>query len=266
MSFLVVEIVPEGIVFGADRHITTTLTESNMINGILHHKVSTGFGTRSKVLRWPNKKAVVGYVGAAKTGGLFTDEWLMDFIGSHHDFSCLQELAKALKKKVQDERQTFDGNNSQAQIIHLAGFEKGEDGWKPQVFYISNCWSLVDGEYADVRKEFGEYPDVFAQKYVGKRLSEIRKDLDERAKRYEPRWFHQGFGLKKFNCLKEYMNRSLKELVESKAMKEPSVLADWEKQVKFSVLMYGAYFQSFEDDLSQYVGGGVDTVSLAWPD
>jgi hypothetical protein len=33
-----------------------------------------------------------------------------------------------------------------------------------------------------------------------------------------------------------------------------------------SVLMYGAYFQAYQKPYEQYVGGGVDTVSIPWPE
>ena len=66
MSILLVEVVPQGLVFGADRNVTFTkqrMTESGNITIEIH-----GQNQRSKVLRWPNRKALVGYVGAAEIG------------------------------------------------------------------------------------------------------------------------------------------------------------------------------------------------------
>ena len=33
-----------------------------------------------------------------------------------------------------------------------------------------------------------------------------------------------------------------------------------------SVLTYGAYFEAYKGPGEQYVGGGADVVSLAWPE
>jgi len=66
MSILVVEVLSEGIIFGADRNITYT-----DVNG------STTQGTsRSKVFKWPTERFLFGFVGAATVGGLPMDEWL----------------------------------------------------------------------------------------------------------------------------------------------------------------------------------------------
>ena len=45
----------------------------------------------------------------------------------------------------------------------------------------------------------------------------------------------------------------------------PRNIEDWEKQVRFSVLMYGAYFQAYKAEGEQFVGGGCDVISIPWP-
>lgn len=68
MSILVVQLVPEGVLFGADRNVTTTVQQGALI--------ASGQAQRPKVLKWPNREIVVGYVGRAKIRDLHTDEWL----------------------------------------------------------------------------------------------------------------------------------------------------------------------------------------------
>ena len=54
--------LPEGIVFAADRNITATTTRSTPGGSFV--EIVHGQSQRPKVLRWPNRKALVGYVGA----------------------------------------------------------------------------------------------------------------------------------------------------------------------------------------------------------
>jgi len=58
VSILVVQLVSEGLLFGADRNVTTTVHQGAT--------VASGQAPRPKVLRWPNRQAVVGYVGRAE--------------------------------------------------------------------------------------------------------------------------------------------------------------------------------------------------------
>lgn len=74
MSVLVVQLVPEGLLFGADRNITTSLLRGDDV-------LASGQSLRPKVLKWPNHEIIVGYVGRATIGDDHTDEWLYDFIG-----------------------------------------------------------------------------------------------------------------------------------------------------------------------------------------
>jgi len=45
----------------------------------------------------------------------------------------------------------------------------------------------------------------------------------------------------------------------------PTTLEEWSKHVKLAVNGYAAYFSSFFEPYEQYVGGGADVVSAAWP-
>lgn len=78
VSILVVQLVREGLLFGADRNITTSLRRGPDV-------LVSGQSQRPKVLRWPNRQVLIGYVGRARVAGQPADEWLYDFIGRNLD-------------------------------------------------------------------------------------------------------------------------------------------------------------------------------------
>ncbi len=79
MSIMVVQLANTGILFGADRNITSQVTLQNGSTAI----VLTGQSQSPKVLKWPNQEVIVGYVGQAELAGIPTDQWLYSFIGRH---------------------------------------------------------------------------------------------------------------------------------------------------------------------------------------
>lgn len=66
MSILVTHLVPQGLIFAADRNITTSISVPPI--------TYIGQMQRPKVLKWPNADVIVVYVGAI--GGQPTDAWL----------------------------------------------------------------------------------------------------------------------------------------------------------------------------------------------
>jgi hypothetical protein len=73
MSILVVQLVAEGLLLGADRNVTITVREGEVI--------ASGQTQQPKVLKWPNREIVIGYVGRAELNEQPTYEWLYEFIG-----------------------------------------------------------------------------------------------------------------------------------------------------------------------------------------
>lgn len=53
MSILLVQLVPQGILFGADRNVTTEVSQGG-------HLVVQGQSQRPKVVKWPNREAIIG--------------------------------------------------------------------------------------------------------------------------------------------------------------------------------------------------------------
>lgn len=266
MSILVVQLLYEGIIFGADRNVTqTSIYETE--DGKTVHMVK-GQSQRPKVLRWPNDKALIGYVGAATIGKMSTDNWLYNFIGRNLNFKRFDGLSNTLRNEVQSQRIIDEGDEeAEGLIIHLAGFEERDKRKVPVVWYITNCHKLDPKEgYTDITKEFGVTEELWQPKYIRKSTPyTIRDYFRRRAKKYEPFWFHQGFDLGVFNTLDYFLRRSFRILIDHKIRKFPATLEEWSEYLSMSILTYGAYFQSFFSPGEQYVGGGVDIVSLPWP-
>jgi hypothetical protein len=114
MSILVVRLVPKGLLFAADRNITQTLP---------HHRgyVLRGQTQRPKVLKWPNRDAIIGYAGEARIDGTPTNEWLYGFIGRNITFPDFATLGLALGQELEAVMQA--GKVGSPLIIHLGGFE-----------------------------------------------------------------------------------------------------------------------------------------------
>lgn len=256
MSILVVEALSEGLIFGADRNITLTYP-----NGSTSQKCR-----RPKVLKWPDKNHLFGFVGAAEIGKKPIHEWLATLTEEFTSKKSLKDIANDLNREVQKQRiQDEKDGPTQPLIIHIGGFEKKDNYWIPQVWHIRNVYKLGQFGYLDFRKEF-YFDDQFGEHFKDVHPSEIRKVLKVKAKQLKPFWFHQGIDLFTFNVLQEAIKSSFKLLCEKHPDHDiPTTLKEWTKHVRMQVLMYGAYYKAFHKKGRQYVGGGADIVSLPWP-
>ena len=261
MSILVVQVLPQGMIFGADRNITHRVEVPSPAGRKIY---IIGQSQRPKVLKWPNQRAVVGYVGAAEMGGLPTDEWLYKFIGQHFDFAMFEDLAEDLRAEIEQQRRTDKDDNAAGPfVVHLGGFEEQEGQQVPVVWHIRNA--SASAGYQDASEAF-QVSEAFWEFFPNISPAEIKSHLDNLAKNHDPFWFHQGFDLGTFNTLEAFLKGAFKLLCEKhRDHKLPQSLADWERHLKMSILTYGAYFQAFKGPGEQFVGGGVDTVRLDWP-
>jgi hypothetical protein len=107
MSFLIVELTSKGIIFGADRNVTTTYSD-----GTKNQNTKT-----EKVLKWPNGKALIGFVGQGRIGRYTTTEYLQDFITRFPVFTSLESISESLRKEVEDQRMIDEGTKSAEGII-----------------------------------------------------------------------------------------------------------------------------------------------------
>jgi hypothetical protein len=76
---------------------------------------------------------------------------------------------------------------------------------------------------------------------------------------------HQSIELGVFNSLETGVKKAPKSLHKAGLLTKPTSLGDWEQHARYWVLLFGAYFEAFYPPDQQYVGGGVDVVSIAWP-
>jgi hypothetical protein len=260
MSVLVVQLVPEGLLFGADRNVTATVTTT--VGRTTW--IASGQAPRPKVLKWPNRQVVVGYVGRADVAGEHTHEWLYDFIGRNLD-TDLPQLAYELKRKLEsDLRGQID---AEPMLLHLGGFVEDAGQWKPQVWFIRNMRAMDAFGYKDIAAEFNVSDEIDIH-LPGKTGNEIRAQVDQMAHDWQPFWFHQGIDLGTFNTLDKVLRDGMRAIVETHPAQPhrfPDSLQEWSKHLRMAILAYGAYFSAFYEPFQQYVGGGADVVWAAWP-
>jgi hypothetical protein len=254
MSILAVHLVEQGLLFGADRNVTTTVGTD---------VIFVGQAQRPKVLRWPNRDAIIGYVGQATIGDQMTDEWLFSYIGRNLGDVTFEDLATALAADLHACLEA--GDITSPLIIHLGGFELVDGTWHPRVWFLHNTAGLTpEGAYI-IGDEFVHREELGQPEYFGGRTSaEIRDHVRTRVYSYR-----QGFDLPAFNSIDDALREAMRTIVHNHPgtpVPIPTTLADWEKHVQLSILGYGAYFGAFYEPFEQYVGGGADVVSVPWPE
>lgn len=262
MSVMVVQIVPEGIIIGADKQIKITEIVKHDETGWPFENIR--YDQRSKVMKWANGEIIMGYVGNARIdSNTRTDDWLKNFCERNKKYSSLQELCHKLKDELNEERIE---EIIEPLIIHVAGFVDFEGIQIPQVFFIRNTYNLGPIGYEDVRKEFVCTEEFWHEQYFGKVQKKNIKNYLKCRPIFMPFWFHQGTDLIAFNIL----DKNLYNLFEDLFMKHqehrkiPQKIEDWEKFVKMVILSYGSYFKAFKGSDQQLVAD-VDVVSLQWP-
>ncbi len=257
MSVLVVQALYEGLIFGADRNISTEYANGSMDQNV----------KRPKVLKWPNEQTLFGYAGAAEVGGRPLHEWLESQANDLQSLGSLKEISNLLKERIETQRREDEGSEpAEPLIIHIGGFEEREGHRVPVVFYIANVYGLGRFGYLDFRKEF-ECSEQFSRHFGDIHPSEIRRVLKVLAKQFNPFWFHHGIDLFTFNVLESAIRSSFKLLCEQHPDHDiPNTIDDWAKHVRMQILMYGAYFEAFHPPTEQFVGGGADALWLPWPE
>lgn len=258
MSILIVHLVPEGILFAADRNITVTKQSGGY--------VLRGQTQRPKVLKWPNREAIIGYVGEARVSGTPTNEWLYDFIGRNILFTDFDTLADALTVDLNAEMSA--GGIRGDLTLHLGGFELVNGEWTPRIWFIHNTAGLTAAgpilAQAFVRSEEIAQPVYFGAK-TG---NAIRSDVVAAVASGGLFSFRQGTDLAAFNAIDTGLRAAMQLIVQGHPLNihpVPSTLDEWSKHLRMAVLGYGAYFAAFYAPYEQYVGGGADVVVVPWP-
>ena len=251
--------LPQGLIFAADRNITEIDSST---------KQPVGQREAAKIAL-VKKKFLVGYVGAARLGGRDSLEYLVDVIESHEPGKDLDQVAFAVHDEIQEQRRQDDNGRKDGpseQIISLAGFKQRDSETVPEVYYISNCWTLDRGEYKQVTADFG-CSDEVRIKFDEAKIppTGIRECLDNMAKRNNPFGFQHSVGLEDFVIVDGLIKASRDILAKRNNLPHPANLEQWTSQARMSVLVYSAFWQRFYPSNQQLVGGGTDVLSLPWP-
>jgi hypothetical protein len=255
MSILDIQVTNHGIVMGADRNLTYT----DEINGV----IMEGQAQRTKVLKLPKNKGVIGYVGVAHIGGIFTDEWLQNFIFNNIEIDTLEEFTVQLKGEIEKQRMIDEGSNKSVElIIHIAGFEQVDGIYYPLVYRITNMIYDSTKGYLPPTKKF------YYDQHIGYKNGITQQNIRAWYDSGNYTWFHQGFDLSAYNTIDSALKEAYKALININHPNHslPKNIKEREKYVKMTVLSYGAYFNSFYLPNQQYVGGGADVISIEWPE
>lgn len=271
MSILLSAYYPEGIVYVSDKNITL---EMEATNGKKRYVEPTG----TKVLSWPNNKAIIGYVGLASLASLTLEEYLRIFIAGTRDFSDIEQLANQLREQIQiDFSNDFATNevDDKQLIIHLGGFTKKENVYVPVLYHIWNYTGIIDpqtGQYPPGERVFKVGEDVEAT-FRGRPNPEdyplkVRERLQNLVDNGNYLWFNNGYKLGAFNLFKDVLWQTLRILQNTPFAIDTSV-PTINARVAFcrmAVELFGSYFTYHKYPEDRAVGGGSDAVYIPWPD
>jgi len=258
MSILVVHLVPEGLLFAADRNITNMATGGNV--------TLIGQSQRPKVLKWPNTDAIIGYVGQAHVGTTATDEWLYAFIGRNITFPNFATLAGRLTDDLN--AAMTGGEISDVMILHLGGFENVAGESTPRIWFVCNSDKLLPTG-PTLGTSFVTSEEIAQPAYFGSKTgNQIRADVLGRVQTGGLFSFRQGIDLAAFNAIDAGLRAAMQAIVRTHPLRLhpfPTSLDEWSKHLRMAVLGYSAYFGAFYAPYEQYVGGGADVVAVPWP-
>ena len=257
MSLLIANVVPEGLVFAADRNLSS---EGQVV------------GNAPKLVKWHDPPLVAGYVGIAEVDGSPMHEWLHGFFERHaHD--ALEAIGPQLADTLEDASRRLS-QADRGTIVHVGGFEDSSEGPRPVIWYVRDAQIETDGSVRhlerfkarDELKQSGRRPPYFG----GASGAEIRRILREADTPLPWAGFRQSFDLGVFGRLDQLLQQFEAELAlgghaRATEHRAPATLAEWEPFVKMSVLCYAAYFEAFYPPGQQLVGGGVDVETIEWP-
>lgn len=258
MSLLVVYLVPEGIIFAADRNLSAP-AGNRLVN----------VGEAAKVLQWPDGRAILGYVGRAVVEGEPADTWLAHFIDEHADADDLHTTCAELADALEDAMKNVPAED-RGMIVHVARFDRSDpEDPLPLIFYVRDVEVQPDGSFKRLPRF--ESRDELKEYFGADTGEEIRAKLRVTTSEAPIPWFsfRQGFDLSAFGELDKalwwFRGRLVAGAAKARQHPAPASISDWTKFVKLSVLGYEAYFRAFYDADEQLVGGGVTSSRSTGP-
>ncbi len=272
MSILLSTYWSDGIVLCADRNATVVYeTEGDLAQYV-------EVGRTTKVLAWPRKAALVGYVGLGQLAGLEIDEWMRQFVAGTRDFESIDALAQDLRQLLQ---QDFDGDypsgvdvGHAGAIVQLAGFKRHEGVMVPVSYVITNIPALEPrvlfsrGVYPPAERHFAvsdHIPQVM-QAWGAAYPQGVRDKIVEIEQTGDFLWFNVGYMYPAFSAFKGALWDALKVLREQSLLPAGSPMSDQVAFSKMAVRIFGVFFEHYFLPQGRAVGGGVDTEWMPWPE
>jgi hypothetical protein len=262
MSILLIEVLPQGMIFAADRNVTVDWEGSNKGETVLYRAQEIG----SKIVRWPHSRALIGAAGLGEIGGQSTYDWLYDFVGDHVDFTEPAAVAMDLRDRLQDEVGNL--NPPEGLIVEFGCFAKHDAVTVPEMWHVSNIHGMnkETGDYDPPTNRFGVSERILGYHFKDIQPRDLRAVLKRLADEHNPFWFHQGINLTVFNTLEQEVKKAFRVLQRLGKLEPPHSLQEWERHARMWVLIYGAYFEAFGEPGEKFVGGGADVLSIPWPE
>ncbi len=265
MSILVSLYVKDGIVFAADKNLTLTLTKKGEQSSTVLE------GELTKVLLWPNRKAVVGFVGLAELEDLKMDEWLRIFIAETRDFDVLGVVADLLRERLDSAFARLGAHDpSRRLLIHLGGFEVVDGVQTPMLYLVTNVPGMDEkGEYLPAQPAFNCTEEV-RRKYESwpspsKYPEEVYQRFAEMEQRDHFLWFNNGDRLRAFNTFKGALFAALSVVHDAYDPGAARTLFYWQAYAKMAIELHALYYKHTLLPNQRVVGGGVDMRSIPWP-
>jgi len=158
-------------------------------------------------------------------------------------------------------------DSSKQSIVQFAAFADGNGVAVPEYWHIANVHGMdnITGKYDPACPDFGCSEEILGHWLADVAPADVRKFLAEKADAYDPQWFHHSIELGVFNWLEAGAKAAFRTLQYQGLIAKPNGLDAWEKHAAFWVLQFSALFAAFYPAGKQYVGGGADVLSIAWP-
>lgn len=270
MSILLSTYWTQGIVFSADKNATLKPL------GELEGGRWVDVGAATKVVGWPRKRAVVGFVGLGQLAGLRLEEWMRQFVARTREFEDLEWLAGELCGLIQEDfdydypldSDIADAGLDAGLIVHLGGFRDVEGTKVPAMYLITNLRHDDKGGYHHPVREFtvsdqiaGVVPQWGAEYPSGVRAKIAAIEDDGRSL-----WFNNGYMYPAFNELKGALWVALKRVREFAELAAEPTLQDRVAYSEMAVRLFGLFFDHHYRPEWRAVGGGADTEWVPWPE
>jgi hypothetical protein len=271
MSILLSSYWRDGIVFSADRNATIIYNTGSVVGQYVE------VGAITKVLSWPHRTALVGFIGLGQLAGLRIDEWMRRFVSVNRDFESIDDVAQDLRGLLQAD---FDKDyppgadvRRTGAIVHLGGYRSDGGIIVPVAYLITNIPGLLPGPLAQ-----GLYPDATRRFTISDQLpavmvkwgaaypSGVREKIGAIEDRGDFLWWNNGYMYPAFNVFKGSLWDALSVLRREAMLPAGATMKDHVAFSEMAVRVFGLFFEQYVLPEERAVGGGADTEWIPWPE